>query len=65
LSLQKVKAGDTIERGGLLGYSGNTGYATGPHLHFSVFSSQTFKMGPSRICGLLPYGGDLNPLDYL
>ena len=65
LSLQKVKVGDTIERGGLLGYSGNTGYATGPHLHFSVFSSQTFKMGPSRICGLLPYGGDLNPLDYL
>ena len=65
LSLQKVKVGDTIERGGLLGYSGNTGYATGPHLHFSVFSSQTFKMGPSRICGLLPYGGDLNPADYL
>jgi len=65
LSLQKVKVGDTIERGGLLGYSGNTGYATGPHLHFSVFSSQTFKMGLSRVCGLLPYGGDLNPLDYL
>ena len=65
LSLQKVKVGDTIERGGLLGYSGNTGYATGPHLHFSVFSSQTFKMGLSRVCGLLPYGGDLNPADYL
>jgi len=65
LSLQKVKEGDTIERGGLVGYSGKTGYATGPHLHFSVFSSQTFKMGPSRTCGLLPYGGDLNPLDYL
>ena len=65
LSLQKVKVGDTIERGGLLGYSGNTGYTTGPHLHFSVFSSQTFKMGLSRVCGLLPYGGDLNPADYL
>ena len=65
LSLQKVKVGDTIERGGLIGYSGKTGYATGPHLHFSVFSSQTFNMGPSRVCGLLPYGGDLNPADYL
>ncbi len=65
LSLQKVKVGDTIERGELIGYSGKTGYATGPHLHFSVFSSQTFKMGSSRMCGLLPYGGDLNPLDYL
>jgi len=65
LSLQKVKVGDTIERGELIGYSGTTGYATGPHLHFSVFASQTFNMGPSRVCGLLPYGGDLNPLDYL
>jgi len=65
LSLQKVKVGDTIERGGLVGYSGKTGYATGPHLHFSVFSSQTFKMDSSRTCGLLPYGGDLNPADYL
>jgi len=65
LSLQKVKVGDTIERGEVLGYSGKTGYATGPHLHFSVFSSQTFKMDSSRTCGLLPYGGDLNPADYL
>lgn len=65
LSLQKVKVGDIIERGELIGYSGKTGYSTGPHLHFSVFSSQTFKMDSSRTCGLLPYGGDLNPLDYL
>ncbi len=65
LSLQKVKVGDTIERGELIGYSGSTGYATGSHLHFSVFSSQTFNMGPSRVCGLLPYGGDLNPAGYL
>ena len=65
LSLQKVKVGDIIERGELIGYSGKTGYATGPHLHFSVFSSQTFNMGPSRTCGLLPYGGDLNPAGYL
>jgi len=65
LSLQNVKVGDIINRGGLIGYSGKTGYATGPHLHFTVFASQTFRMDSSRVCGLLPYGGDLNPLDYL
>jgi len=65
LSLQVVKVNDTINRGQLIGYTGKTGYATGPHLHFSVYASQTFRMGASKTCGLLPYGGDLNPMDYL
>lgn len=32
-----VKKGDKIEKGQLIGYSGNTGYSSGPHLHFVVF----------------------------
>lgn len=35
-----VKKGDDIKQGQLLGYSGNTGWSKGPHLHFSVFTNK-------------------------
>ncbi len=31
-----VTIGDQVQSGQLIGYSGNTGYTSGPHLHFSV-----------------------------
>lgn len=38
-----VEVGDTVERGQLIGECGQTGYASGPHLHFSVYKNT--KMG--------------------
>ena len=34
-----VQAGTYVARGARIGYSGNTGYSTGPHLHFTVYKN--------------------------
>lgn len=77
LSQISVTEGQTIGTGQLLGYSGYTGYATGPHLHFSVYVSsatQILKLGSATnkktpcanaIMPVAPLSGYLNPLNYL
>ena len=48
LSKIKVKHGQTVKRGDIIGYSGNTGRSTAPHLHYEIHHK----------------GKPQNPLDY-
>jgi murein DD-endopeptidase MepM/ murein hydrolase activator NlpD len=36
-----VKVGDKVNPGDLIAHSGNTGFTSGPHLHFSVFKTRS------------------------
>ncbi|ALO16535.1 Glycyl-glycine endopeptidase ALE-1 precursor [Salinivirga cyanobacteriivorans] len=53
-----VKKGDTISRGQLVGYVGNTGSSTGPHLHYEIRKNNQTQ-NP-----LYFYMDDLEPYEY-
>ncbi|MFA6256924.1 MAG: peptidoglycan DD-metalloendopeptidase family protein [Candidatus Paceibacterota bacterium] len=50
LSLISVSRGQKVTRGQVVGYSGNTGSSTGPHLHVSLYVSSGVKVAsfPSK-----------------
>ena len=72
LSNIAVSKGARVSRGEVVGYAGNTGYATGPHLHFTLYisSAVTFKQytcnsGQTAFIPIAPLNAYLNPLNYL
>ncbi len=44
LSVISAQKGQRLSTGDTLGFSGNTGYSTGPHLHISVYASQGVRI---------------------
>jgi murein DD-endopeptidase MepM/ murein hydrolase activator NlpD len=55
LSQQRVSNGQIVNRGDRIGDIGATGFATGPHLHFTIYLPNSLRIGSS------PQGAPVNP----
>lgn len=55
LSQQRVSNGQSVNRGDRIGDIGDTGFATGPHLHFTIYLPNSLRVSSS------PQGAPVNP----
>ena len=49
LNFCSVKQGDRVSRGKKIGEAGNTGYSTGPHLHFGIYDKNGKLVNPIEL----------------
>ena len=73
LSVISVSEGQKVTTGDIIGYTGNTGYTTGPHLHITVYDASAVQVEnrPSISCGgkvyrmpIAPIAAYLDPMLY-
>jgi murein DD-endopeptidase MepM/ murein hydrolase activator NlpD len=76
LSSIAAEANQSVDADTVIGYSGNTGYSTGPHLHLTTYIQDDVQIrrlgeikdqtncGPAEI-PVAPQAGYLNPMKYL
>jgi len=72
LSDISVQKGATVLTGQIIGFSGNTGYATGPHLHLGVYIAEAISFKQYTCLNksvvtipIAPTNAYLDPLEYL
>lgn len=67
LSSIGVSRGEKVDRGDTIGKMGSTGFSTGSHVHFTVFSAKSYEVVNSKsVKGLkIPVGATVNPSVYL
>lgn len=66
LSRQLVTEGEKVTKGELIGYSGETGYADGPHIHFGLYWTPSIELKSIYpAAGLVPVGVTIDPMNYL
>ncbi len=65
LSVISVSKGQQVMTGDTVGYSGSTGYSTGPHLHISAYAADAVQVQdrPSATCGGRTYTMPIAPVD--